>query len=114
MEVTHNKTINRPEWDLLSGSGWENGKIGEVVAARFGPDGVYVGKACEQWDNPGVTELTVEFVAPGRQHRIIEKYVDARLSHLTEASLTSHWGRMISAALDWPNGKKWKHGKRGL
>lgn len=106
MKVTHNITISKPRWEFIHATcGWAHGDIKEVVAVRFGPDGTFLGRASCPTDGDkyrGTTELSVEYVTQYRQFRRIVKTIDKKLRWISEASLTQYWGRMITAAKEWP------------
>jgi hypothetical protein len=101
IEIEHNMTLRRPEWQFLAGFGWAEGNVEEVVAVRFGPNETVIAKAQSPALKDAGTRLTIELMC-GRSMRRAAKEIKEPLPYLTEASLVQHWGRMITAAQEWP------------
>jgi len=101
IEIDHNMSIRRPEWQFLAGFGWAEGNIEEVVAARYGPKETVIAKASSPALPDAGTTLTVTFVHQGYL-RVASKQLKEPLPYLTEASMVQHWGRMVTAAQEWP------------
>ena len=105
IEIDSNMRLRRPEWKFLAGFGWAEGNIEEVVAVRYGPKETVIAKASSPALKEAGTTLTVEMMHQG-DLRIASKMLKEPLPYLTEASLVQHWGRMVTAAQEWP----WKKG----
>jgi len=101
IEIEHNMKLRRPQWQILAGQGWMNGDQECVVAARFGPKETVIAKATWPQKNDAGTELSVSLMV-GTDMRRASKKISEPLTYLTEASLVQHWGRMVSAAKEWP------------
>ena len=101
IEIEHNMSLRRPEWQFLAGFGWAEGKVTEVVAVRFGPKETVIAKASSPAIPDAGTTMTVELMC-GNSMRRASKFLKEPLPYLTEASMVQHWGRMVTAAQEWP------------
>lgn len=108
-EIILNVNISRPRWEFVAGHDWRTHDIQRVVAFRFGPDGVFMGRAGRLGSakDAKATCLSVKFIASG-QIRIASKRVATPLRDISNTSLVQHWGRMITFAKKWPD---WKNTK---